>query len=349
MYHDTGILAMEIERLFRREWICIGRTAEIPEPGDYLCRELVDIPLFVVRQRDGTVKSFVNVCLHRASPLLEGAGHASRISCPYHSWTYGIDGRLIGAPFMHEAAGFDVGAHRLKEINCATWEGFVYVCLEPEARPVGARLDGLSDQIGDYRMADYQPVFAAEETWDTNWKCLVENFMDAYHVHRVHRDSFAKHGSSEARTTLLDGEDAYTCHHVQEDSGAKSVHPDPENSWLGEDNRHRTWLINVFPSHTIQLQPDMLWYLSILPRGVDQVHIRWAVSIPREILRKVKVPQAAIDDVMGLLHQVNSEDRPIVENVFRATRSPEARQGPLSHLERNVWQFGRYLARRLCC
>ncbi len=98
----------------------------------------------------------------------------------------------------------------------------------------------------------------------------------------------------------------------------------------------------------MQLQPDMLWYLSILPHGLDMVSVRWAVSIPREILDTSSDRQAHIDELMELLHQVNSEDLPIVENVFRTTRSPDAGQGPLSYLERNVWQFGRYLARRLC-
>jgi phenylpropionate dioxygenase-like ring-hydroxylating dioxygenase large terminal subunit len=97
----------------------------------------------------------------------------------------------------------------------------------------------------------------------------------------------------------------------------------------------------------MQLQPDMLWYLSILPDGLDKVNIRWAVSIPAEILEAAKVRQAVIDEVMALIHQVNGEDRPIVENVFRSTASPDAAQGPLSYLERNVWEFGRYLARRL--
>ena len=92
----------------------------------------------------------------------------------------------------------------------------------------------------------------------------------------------------------------------------------------------------------------MLWYLSILPDGQNKVNIRWAVSIPAEILDAAEDRQAHIDGVMDLLHQVNSEDLPIVENVCRTTRSPEAKQGPLSYLERNVWQFGRYLARKLC-
>jgi len=347
-YHSSRILKLEREHLFRKEWICIGRTAEIPDQGDFLCRDIINAPVFVVRQRDDSVKAFANVCVHRSSRLLSGAGHVSRISCPYHSWTYELDGQLIGAPFMDKTPGFDVANHKLKELVCETWQGFIYVSLQADPEPVGERLSALTELVGDFRMANYVPVFSEEETWNTNWKCLVENFMDAYHLHRVHKKSFGKYGSSEDQTHLFPGEDTFTYHYVQEDEGPRSVNAHPDNSWLQGPDRRRTWLISIFPSHVIQLQPDMLWYLSILPDGLDKVNIRWAVSIPAEILDSAKVSQAVIDEVMALIHQVNSEDRPIVENVFRATASPDAAQGPLSYLERNVWELSRYLARNIC-
>ena len=105
----------------------------MPNPGDYVCRNIIDSPVFVVRQKDRTVKAFANVCAHRAARLLEGDGHVTRISCPYHSWTYELDGRLIGAPFMQDTAGFDVANHELKALACDTWEGFVYVNLDDSA------------------------------------------------------------------------------------------------------------------------------------------------------------------------------------------------------------------------
>jgi phenylpropionate dioxygenase-like ring-hydroxylating dioxygenase large terminal subunit len=319
IYHSPEILELERNNLFRKEWICVGRTAEFPGQGDFLCRDIFDAPVFVMRQRDGSLKAFANVCAHRASRLLDGAGHVSRISCPYHSWTYELDGQLIGAPFMDKTPDFNVANHKLTELACETWEGFIYVSLQARPTPIDERLGGLTKLVSGFRMADYVPVFAEEETWNTNWKCLVENFMDAYHVHRVHRDSFGKHGSSEGQTSLFPGDDAFTYHYVRDEEGPHSVQAHPDNTWLQGPDRLRTWLINVFPSHTIQLQPDMLWYLSILPDGIDKVNIRWAVSIPAEILDAAKVRQAVVDEVMTLIHQVNGEDRPIVENVFQST------------------------------
>lgn len=343
LYHAPSVHAREIASIFRSQWICAGRLAEIAEPGDYLCLDLVDAPLFVVRRRDGTVAAFSNVCRHRGARLLDDRGHVTRISCPYHSWTYDLDGQLVGAPFMH--SGFDVGSFRLPQLATFEWQGFVYVNADPDAQPPD--LGELSANVGDYRMADYVPVHACTETWATNWKCLVENFMDAYHLHRVHRETFAAQGSSESGTTLSDGDEASAWHYVDESSGAKSVQAHPDNTWLSPENRHRTWLINVFPSHVFQLQPDFLWSLSILPLGIGETRFRWSLSVPAEILNGAKDRQAHVDGVVAFLERVNAEDRVVVENVFRATASPLATAGPLSWLERNVWSFARYLARRL--
>jgi len=349
LYHSEPCLELEIERVFKREWICIGRAAEMPDYGDYLTFEIVDQPVVAIRQKDGSIRAFANACAHRCARLLDGAGNAKRICCPYHSWTYTADGRLVGAPFMDQTPGFDVKSFRLAELRCETWEGFVYVNLDQDAAPLAESLGELTKVVGQYRMADYEPVMLEEEIWNTNWKCLVENFMDAYHIHRVHAKSFGAHGKSEEFTKLFPGGPGFTYHQVDKkssDGGWGTAHPD--NTWLTEDYRRRIMLICCYPSHTIQLQPDLLWYLSIQPAGTEQVRIRWAVAIPSEILDNVPDREAHVAELRSLLDQVNSEDRPTVERLFRTAKSERAIPGPMSYLERNVFEFDRYLARKLC-
>jgi phenylpropionate dioxygenase-like ring-hydroxylating dioxygenase large terminal subunit len=348
IYHDSRILEREIEEMFRKDWVCIGRLAEVPEVGDFICRDIIDSRLFVVRQKDATVKAFANSCAHRAASMLEGEGRVTRISCPYHSWTYDLDGQLVGAPFMEGTKGFNVRNHRLKELAVVTWEGFIYVSLNENPASLSGQLEDLSALVGNYRMANYVPVISESETWQTNWKCLAENFMDSYHLHRVHKNTFRRYGSYEDITHLFPGTDAFSYSYIQETEERNTVRAHADNTWLKGDDRYRTFVINIYPCHLIQLQPDLLWYLSILPEGTDRVSIRWAVSIPAEILDSADDRQHYIDEEVGFLQAVNSEDRGIVENVARATRSPEATRGPLSCLERNVWDFARYLARRLC-
>jgi len=347
IYHHPELLSLEVDKIFKKEWICVGRTEEIPKAGDYLTYEIIDQPVFVIRQKDKSIAAFANVCAHRCAKLLNGKGRSTRISCPYHSWTYALDGQLIGAPYMDRTEGFDKADYRLAPVRSEIWEGFIYVTLNDELAPVAERLKGLQEIVAQYRMADYEAVFEDEEIWDTNWKCLVENFMDAMHIHRVHKESFAKHGNSEDRTTCFAGDPHFTYHQIEgnPDSGRGFAHE--SNTWLSEEYRSRILLLCLFPNHTIQLQPDLLWYLSIMPQGTSQVRIRWRVSIPREILDNSPDREKHIAGVKELLTQVNSEDRPTVEGVFQATASALAQAGPMSYLERNVYEFDIYLARQL--
>ncbi|MBT8077628.1 MAG: Rieske 2Fe-2S domain-containing protein [Gammaproteobacteria bacterium] len=348
IYHDADIFAMEVERIFYRDWICIGRLGEIPDAGDYVAVDIVGRPVFVVRQKDMSVKAFSNVCPHRGSRLVDDCGRARRFVCPYHSWTYDLDGRLTGAPFMHDTPGFSVDNVRLRELRCTQWQGFVYVSLDPDAEPFASHMAELDAQVGKYEFSDYVPVHTETEIWNANWKCLVENYMDVYHLHRVHADSFGKYGGFEQSTCFFPGNDYFCYHYVQEDGSEHSVAAHPDNERLQGEDRHRTWLINLFPSHTVQLQPDLLWYLSILPLSAGSLRVRWSVSVPQDFLDDPDGGEQHVRENLELLMQVNREDRLAVERVHGGTAEPSATPGPLSSLERNVWDFGRYLARRLC-
>ena len=347
IYHHPDLLSLEEENIFKKEWICVGRTEEIPNVGDYLTYEIIDQPIFVIRQKDKSVAAFANVCAHRCAKLLNGKGSAPRIVCPYHSWTYTLDGQLIGAPFMDETKEFDKSEIRLGSVRLEIWEGFIYVTLNDELESVAERLKGLQKIVGQFRMADYEPVFDGDEIWETNWKCLVENFMDAMHIHQVHRDSFAKDGVAEEQTTCFEGDPYFTWHQIDASSTSSRGFAHESNTWLSDEFRSRILLLGLFPNHTIQLQPDMLWYLSIMPQGVGKIRIRWRVSIPREILDNSPDREKHIADVKALLVQVNSEDRPVVEGLFRASASTSARSSRMSHLERNIYEFDRYIARKL--
>ena len=117
IYTSADVQAVELERLFRREWICVGRASAIAEPGTYLTYEIAGQPVIIVRDRTGNVRAFSNVCLHRMSVLLEGRGRTSVIVCPYHAWSYGLDGALLAAPHMERTPGFCKADYRLPELR----------------------------------------------------------------------------------------------------------------------------------------------------------------------------------------------------------------------------------------
>ncbi len=359
-YTSSEVLSEEHRRIFSSEWMCVGRTADLPGCGDYLTAEIPAADsahsggrrsIIVLRGDDGAISALDNVCAHRGSELLSGCGHEARITCPYHAWTYRLDGQLIGAPYMNRTVdsngnAFDPADHRLSSLRLEEWQGFLFVTQDPNAAALGQRLAALTEVVGRYQMAAYVPVHQQIDVWDTNWKLLYENFMDAYHVFKVHKNSFAKNGDNTLQTTMHAGTEHFAYHLVGHDADAASGVAHPSNTSLTGDWRHTIVLGAAFPTHVMQLQPDWLWYLQLSPLGVDRVRIRWDVSVAPEVLAAQTDPAAFVANLVDLLNVVNAEDRPIVEGVFRSVR-PTMTRGPLSCFERNVYDFDRYIARSL--
>jgi phenylpropionate dioxygenase-like ring-hydroxylating dioxygenase large terminal subunit len=356
-YTEPAVLARERERIFATDWICVGRTADVPSPGDHAVREVpsaVDdglLSVIVARGDDGVVRVFANVCAHRCAQLVDTDGTAARFTCPYHAWVFRLDGQCVAAPYMQqsvEADGtpFDPANHRLRELRSEVWEGFVYASQAADPVPLAPQLTGLLDVVGRYRMEGYVTVAGGTDVWDTNWKCLTENFLDAYHVFKVHRNTFAKESDSTATTTVYPGGEGYTYHVAVDDPSSSYGIAHDDNDVLDGTWRHSTVLAATYPTHVVQLQPDWLWYLVLSPLGVGQVHIRWSVAIAPEVWSSVD-QQPYLQRILDLIDAVNAEDRPVIEGVWRALHHHDAPRGPFSHLERNVYDIDRHLAARL--
>jgi choline monooxygenase len=353
MYRSPDVLHAEHERVLAGAWHCLGRTKDIPNAGDHFVGELPHHHsdgtdghrgVLVVRGDDDVVRAFDNVCVHRGAPLVAGCGNEARFTCPYHAWVYRLDGQLIGAPHMSRGVmPFDPTPHRLGELRVEVWEGFVFVTAHADATPLAPVLQGLTEVVGRFHMAEYVPVHQQVDVWATNWKLLVENFMDTYHVFKVHRATFGPTSDSPLNTTMYPGTDAWA-HHVALDRD-EMAHP--SNTDLHDDWRRAVVLAAVFPTHVMQLQPDYLWYLQISPMGTDRVRIRWDVSVAPDVLAAQADGAAYVEGLLALLTAVNGEDQPVVESIRRAADGPQFERGPFSEYEQNVYDFDRHIARRL--
>ena len=160
MYSSPEFLALEQEHIFAKEWICAGRADALSKPGDYLTMEIADQPIFVVHDRNGDIRAWSNVCLHRMSLLLEGRGNKPVITCPYHAWSYGLDGQLRNAPYMDDSAAFDKKDYCLPSIRCELFDGWIYVTLNPDIEPAAERFAPVRDIVtGRYQFENYQETF----------------------------------------------------------------------------------------------------------------------------------------------------------------------------------------------
>ncbi|MCP4327239.1 MAG: Rieske 2Fe-2S domain-containing protein [Alphaproteobacteria bacterium] len=350
IHHSRAFLELEREAMFAREWICVGRADEIAAHGDYLTHNIAGVPIIVVRQADGSIKAFVNACAHRFTRLLsDETGSRKRFTCPYHAWTYDCAGDLIRAPYMEMKDGFDPSKHGLRRLQIEVWEGFLYVTLaDHQTKTVAKSLAPLRDNVvGRYDMACYRTVMRESMTWNANWKNLIENFSESYHVPIVHRKTFARHHKKLDVYVCGEDSDHYGYHRAAQPSDERPGAAHPANKRLNGEWRRMMVDFCVFPAHLVTLMPDYLWYISVQPVGTDPMRATWGVAVPPEILADVPDTEyeSWLDEFRAYMDMANGEDRPVVEGLHRGTASPMLPDGALHPIERNIWQFIRYLDR----
>ena len=351
LYSSEDVHRLEKERIFAKEWVCPGLAADLPNPGDYITFSINDQPVLTLRGEDGVVRSFSNVCLHRMMPLAEGRGSCGRkLVCPYHAWTYDMQGKVIGAGHMGgRDPSFDKKQYRLAEIRTEIWEGWVYVTLNPDAPPVAGLLAPLLPVVVNYGMEGYIPVIHQDHTWATNWKLLNENFMEGYHLPVAHKATVGAWFPVEVTVFPEAVHDAFTYQTFTKDENARYGRAHASNTRLQGKERFTSILPTIFPTHMYVLAPDHLWYLSLRPEGTGQVHLRFGIALAPEVHAALGEGRDAwVKELADFFDRVNAEDKFVVEGIYQGSRAPLASRGPLSWLEREIHDFARYLAKRLC-
>ncbi len=345
VYTSEEFLALERSGIFGLEWYCMGRADALSEPGDYATHDLAGQPIVVLRDRNGALRAMSNVCRHRMSTLLTGRGKTRSIVCPYHAWTYNLDGSLRAAPAMTLNEGFCTSDYGLPQIRCEEWAGFVFVSLNPDTQPVAERLSEATDLIAGYDMASYSENFREEHVWDTNWKVLAENFMESYHLPVCHAGSIG--GLSRLEDMVCPpGRAAFNYHTILKDDKLRIAMAHPSNTRLTGDARRTTFLLAIYPSLMITLTPGYFWYLSLYPLAPGKVHIRFGGGMSNDFAGDADADQN-FADLKDLLDRVNIEDRGCTEKVFRGLSATDAEPGHLSHLERPNYDFAQYLSARV--
>jgi phenylpropionate dioxygenase-like ring-hydroxylating dioxygenase large terminal subunit len=342
VYTSPEFAAQEMTSIFARDWLCAGRADALANPGDYLTMKISGEPIIVVRDREGKLRAMSNVCRHRMSTLLEGRGNTRSIICPYHAWTYNLDGSLRGAPAMTLNESFCKTDIALPAVRCEEWLGWIMVTLNPDAPSPTTRLSGVSDLVGKFHMESYVEAFREEFRWNTNWKVLAENFMESYHLPVCHADTIGGHVDL-LKMTCPEGLPAFNYHYIIKNDALDLTLAHPTNATLQGDDRRTTWLISVYPSLLITLSPGYFWYLCLTPDGPDHVNVLYGGGLAPEFAVDPRA-QDHFARLKTLLDEVNMEDKDCVERVYRGLCADLSAPGPLSHLERPNYDFARYIA-----
>ena len=345
VYRCGDFLEQELNSIFKQDWFCAGRASALSKIGDYLTLELAGQPIMVVRSKDGQLRAQSNVCLHRMSTLLEGRGNKSSIVCPYHAWTYELNGKLRAAPAMDKNLSFCKQEKHLPSVRCEEWLGWIMITLNDSADSVTEVLSGVEELVGDFGMENYQETFFETHTWNTNWKVLAENFMESYHLPVCHKGTIG--GLSKLDEMICPpGLPAFNYHTILKDDSLKIAMAHENNTTLTGDRRRTTYLLAIYPSLLITLTPGYFWYLSLHPDGVDKVKIMFGGGMSLDYVNDPE-SQENFKKLKALLDDVNVEDKGCTEKVYKGLCSDFAVPGPLSHLERPNYDFAHYLSSRV--
>ena len=345
VYTSEEFLNRELSDIFSKDWFCVGRADALPNAGDFVTQDLAGQPIMVIRDKDGKLRAQSNVCLHRMSTLLHGRGNARSIVCPYHAWTYNLDGSLRGAPAMTLNEGFCKEHYKLPQVRCQEWLGWVFVSLNSEAPDVADQLSQVEEMIGDYDMANYQETFFESHVWDTNWKVLAENFMESYHLPVCHAGTVGAFSKLE-EMDCPPGLPAFNYHTILKDDQLKIALAHPDNDRMEGERRRTTYLLAIYPSLLITLTPGYFWYLTLHPEGVGKVRINFGGGMSKEWMQDEEALKN-LADLKTLLDDVNIEDRGCTEKVYNGICSHMAEPGHLSHLERPNYDFATYINARM--
>jgi len=345
VYTSPEFAAAEERHIFAAEWLCAGRADALANPGDYLTMQIAGEPVIILRDREGVLRGMSNVCRHRMSTLLEGRGNVRSIVCPYHAWTYNLDGSLRGAPAMARNEGFCKEDVKLPPVRVEDWQGWIMVTLNPDAPPPSDRLAGVERLVGHLPMQNYREVFREEFRWNTNWKVLAENFMESYHLPVCHAGTIG--GASDLnQMECPEGEAAFNYHWIIKNDLVPLALAHPSNTMLAGDDRRITWLLAIYPALLITLTPGYFWYLSLTPDGPGAVNVLFGGGMSAEWMADPEAKQH-LAAVKALLDDVNVEDKGCVERVWKGLCAGMSGPGQLSHLERPNYDFARYLAGRM--
>lgn len=359
-YYDPAHYARELEAIWYRDWVCVGRKADIPRPGDFFVAEIGNERVFVTRDADGRPRAFHNTCRHRGSALCrETRGHFTngRIVCPYHSWTYSLAGELLATPLRIELADFRPEDYRLYEVHVDGWGGFLFVNLsETPAASLGEFLGAEARNVEAWPLATLVTVQRDESTLACNWKVFWENYSECYHCPRIHpelcrvvpvyRDGVLSYADRpEGRSTGTPGDVR-----PRVAPGLSTWTLDGQTTLPlidGPDETQRS-LGMVFASFTASLyvvaHPDYVRSVRVMPRGPETVQLTVDWLLPPGVAAK---HPASIEHMLELGRLVIAQDGRVCELNQQGLRSRRHRHGVLVPQEHALWQFHQWLRSRL--
>ncbi len=340
-YRDAEIAELEQRRVFARTWQFVGHVSQLEQPGTYTTSNAGVEPVLVVRDDDGGLRAFRNVCRHRGSRLLSGSGECKKaIRCRYHGWTYRLDGSLIGVPEARSIEGLDKSALGLFPARVEVLCGLIFVNLDVHARPLAEQVEGLPERMERYGLERLRARVDAPSSQPANWKIVVDNYLEGYHVPIAHPGLMRLLDYKNYDVEVHDNWIWFEAPMRDKPSGnlmertyQRLVSP---MAGLSEEDT-RVWrYILIYPNTTIDLYPDQIGVWQINPDGVLRTSDVNLTLLPPDSDWRTRAARLANKKVNEL---VSDEDEDLVANVQAGIESRGWEPGPLSGREAAIGWF----------
>jgi len=318
-YTDPAVFALEQERIFRRFWQYVGRADEIAEPGSFRATQVGHIPVLLVRDENRVLRAFLNVCRHRGSLVCEGSGRRATLQCPYHAWTYGLDGRLVAAPRAAREGGIENEQLGLVPLRLEAWGTFLFVNPDPEAPALSEFLEDVPERVAaaGVDIGALRFLQRSESELAANWKICSENFLECYHCPVAHP------GFSAVMDVTPDSYLLETRRWGMSQAGPPRPEPRGGYDLSGEVERGQFHFL--FPNTVVNVMPGRpnLSIGPILPATPERTYRYLDYFVTPE------ADEAWVDDMLAFDDEVGAEDRVLVERVQRGVRSGLLAEGRL--------------------
>jgi Rieske 2Fe-2S family protein len=334
-FMSSDIFQEESEKIFSRRWLCVGREEQIARPGDYFLVEVGAESIIVLRDRAGAARAFYNVCRHRGTQLCDG--HTGRFSesiqCPYHAWTYSLDGRLIGAPSADTIEGFDKAAWPLNPVALATWEGFIFLNLAQGPEPFAEAYAPMLNRVARFNIPKLKVGRRITYDLTCNWKLVFQNYSECYHCAPVHPALVKLSPPTSGENDLFTGPFLGGYMDIVEGSGSLTMSGRECGLMVGplpDEDLSRVYYYSLFPNMLLSLHPDYVMYHTVWPKDAGHCRVVCEWLFHPDTLTD---PRFNPDDGVEFWDMTNRQDWDICERSQLGIASRSYTPGPYSRRE----------------
>ncbi len=351
-YHSEEIYEEEVEKIFYKFWVYACRAEEISSVGDYKLIKVANESLILVRDKSHEVKALFNVCRHRGTQLCDkpkGIFKSKSIQCPYHAWTYALDGKLLNAPLMKEGHGFQKDECALHQASVHIWEGFVFINLDKNPAPFEVQMEALMGKFTDWKIDELRIAHHIRYELNCNWKLILQNYQECYHCPGVHPLLTELTPVQSAQHDYSKGAVIGGFMDLSKDGGSMTMTGEaaaPSICNVSGDDLKRIYYYSVFPNMLLTPHPDFVLFHHITPLGPEKIINDCYWLFRPEIINDLKA-QAGIKSAVEFWDLTNKQDWKVCEQMQTGTKSTRFTRGYYSGREDILSQLDHEMIKEL--